>query len=108
MQTLALDTQEAVNKAWAYKDARMRDIANASTYTLAQRTRAERMKYALELVYNARNSYIAHGKRGISIKLDQAQVRDRRTLKLLEADYALEGIVKKVSAQGVIYNIPRG
>jgi len=107
MQTKILDTQEAGNKFWAFQDARMRSIVNASLYTDNQKTRAERMKLGLELVYYGKSFYIAYGKRGISIKIDRAQVRDNKNLALLDADYSAEGIVKKVSSQGIIYNIPK-
>ena len=53
MQTRKLDTQEANVKWFAARDARMRNIANASLYTDKQKTRAERMKLALEMVYAA-------------------------------------------------------
>jgi hypothetical protein len=108
MKAQFLDTKEAPVKWWAARDARMRSIANSTLYTEAQKIRAERMALGLELVYKAKGIYVAYGKRGISVKVDVAYVSDRKTLLLLEADYAQEGITKKESAQGVIYNIPRG
>jgi hypothetical protein len=47
--------------------------------------------------------YIAYGRRGVSVKVDRAHVRDRRELAAMEADWAVQGVVKKVSDQGVIY-----
>jgi len=38
---------------------------------------------------------------------DGAFVRDPKMLKQLEADWALEGIYKKVSAQGFQYHLTR-
>lgn len=103
MKTSILDTQEAPNKWWAAQDARMRNLANKSHWSQADQVRAERMKQVLTLVYQGREFYIAYGKTGISIKVDQARVIDRRALALLEQDWAAEGVTKKDSTQGVIY-----
>ena len=103
MRTLALDTKEADNKWWAARDARMRNYANSTRYDSATKIRAERMKLVLEMLYTARAVYIAYGKRGVSLKVDRAHVRDRRELAAMEAQWASEGTIKKVSEQGVIY-----
>ena len=103
MRTLVLKTEEAPNKWWAAQDARMRNLANQSHYTEAAKIRAERMKLALELVYSAKSVYVAFGKKGISLKVDAATVRDRKNLRLLEQDWEQQGVEKRVSAQGVIY-----
>ncbi len=105
MKTSVLDTQESTNKRWAAQDARMRNIANASHYSEQTKIRTERMKYALELVYAAKNIYVAFGKKGVSIKVDSAFVKDNKTLALLEQDWDAQGVTKKVSAQGVIYRL---
>lgn len=103
MQTVTLNTEEAPNKWWAARDARMRNYANSTLYDNATRIRAERMKLVLEMLYHARAVYIAYGKRGVSLKVDRAHVRDRRELAAMEADWAVQGVVKRVSDQGVIY-----
>ena len=103
MQTVTLNTEEAPNKFWAYRDASMRNAVNSSLYATKTRVQAERMKLACELVYSAKEVYIAFGKRGISIKVDGARVRDRKELALLEQEWAQQGVTKKVSAQGVLY-----
>jgi hypothetical protein len=103
MRTLALDTKEAPNKWWAARDARMRNYANSTLYDSATRIRAERMKLVLEMLYAARSVYIAYGRRGVSLKVDRASVRLRKELAAMEADWAVQGVVKKVSDQGVIY-----
>jgi allophanate hydrolase subunit 1 len=103
MHTVTLNTEEAPNKFWAYRDARMRNYANSTLYDSATKIRAERMKLVLEMLYAARAVYIAYGKRGVSLKVDRASVRDRRELAAMEAQWASEGTVKRVSAQGVIY-----
>ena len=105
MKTSMLRTEEAPNKWWAARDASMRNAVNATRYTDHQKIAAERMKLALELVYSAKGVYIAYGKKGISLKVDGAQVRDRKELSLLEQGWASAGMVKRVSAQGVIYRM---
>ena len=105
MRTVTLRTEEAPNKWWAARDARMRNAVNATLYTDSQRTAAERMKVVLEMVYAAKSVYIAYGKRGISLKVDGARVVDRKELGFLEEGWASAGVEKRVSAQGVIYRL---
>jgi hypothetical protein len=103
MQTQFLKTEEASNKQWAAQDARQRNLNNKSHYAYAVQTQVERMKMVLSVLYTARGIYEAYGKRGISIKLDRASIRDRRNLELIEAEWAEQGITKRVSEQGIIY-----
>jgi hypothetical protein len=99
-----LDTQAAPTAWWAAQDARMRNIANKSHYAESVHIRVERMVLALGLCYAARGIHEAFGKRGVSVKVDRPSfIRDRKNLALLEADWAVAGVVKRVSAQGVIY-----
>ena len=103
-----LETQSAGYYAFAAaRDARMRAAAMWSHYTDAERTRAERIKLGLEIVYYAKGIYINPRGKFISIKIDKPQVRDRKNLALLEADYDKAGIKKAVSAQGVVYRIAK-
>ena len=99
-----LDTQAAPTAWWAAQDARMRNIANKSHYAESVHIRVERMVLALGLCYSAQGIHEAFGKRGVSVKVDRPTfIKDRRNLALLEADWAVAGVVKRVSAQGVIY-----
>ena len=103
-----LDTKEAPTAWWAAQDARMRNIANKSHYAESVHIRVERMVLALGLCYVAQGIHEAFGKTGVSVKVDRPSfVRDRRNLELLEADWALLGVTKKTSAQGVIYRFAR-
>ncbi len=104
MRNKQLDTKEATVKWWAARDASMRNIANASLYTDKQKTRAERMKLALEMVYAAKGVHINYRKTKIAVKVDGALVRRKGDLKQLEADWTKQGVIKSVSAQGVIYS----
>lgn len=107
MKTAVLNTPEAPNKWWAARDARIRNYVNSTHYTEHQRIAAERMKMVLELVYAAKAVYIAYGKTGISLKVDGAQVLDRKELSLMEEGWSIAGFVKKVSPQGVIYRLAK-
>ncbi len=104
MRAKELDTQEAPYKWLAARDARMRNIVNATRFTDAQKTRAERMKLVLEMVYASRAVHINYRKTKIAIKIDSAQVVDRVNLRALEAEWTQAGVTKTQSAQGVIYS----
>ena len=106
MFTSVLKTEESSNKRGAYLDARMRNLAGKSHYSYAQQTRAERMRLVLEIVYCAKDIYINYRQRFIAVKVDEARVADKSSLGELEAEWALEGITKAVTDQGVVYRIP--
>lgn len=108
MQERELETKGAGYYAYAAaRDARMRAAAMWSHYTEAERVRAERMKLALELCYSAKNFYVNPRGKFITIKVENPRVKDRNNLALLEEDYAAQGITKVVTAQAVIYRIPK-
>ena len=92
--------------AWfAERDARMRSAVNSTTFSDAQKLKAERVKLALEMVYSAEKVFIEYRKKFISVKVHKAQVRDRKALILLETHYSNEGLEKVKTAQGVTYRI---
>jgi hypothetical protein len=107
MLASTLDTKEASNAFFAARDARMRNYAMSSTYTDKERLKAERVKLALECVYRVTEVHINYRQKFIAVKLCNAIVRDRASVADLEAFYAQEGIVKRTTAQGTIYRIPR-
>jgi hypothetical protein len=109
MIALELDRQEAPFKWIAARDAAIKSYVASTGYTDSQKVRAERVKLGLEMVYNAKSIFITYRKKFITIKLDQAQVRDRKTLALLEKDYEKLGDITKVlTKQGVTYRIAKG
>lgn len=109
MNATELDTKAAPFAWIAARDAAMKSYAASTLYTEAQKVRAERMKLGLEMVYAARSAYITYRKKFVTIKLDQARVRDRKTLALLEQDYTAQGdITKVITDQGITYRIARG
>jgi hypothetical protein len=109
MNATELDTKSAPFAWIAARDAAIKSYAASTLYTDAQKVRAERMKLGLEMVYSARSAFITYRKKFVTIKLDQARVRDRKTLALLEQDYTAQGDVTKViTDQGITYRIARG
>ena len=108
MKTLTIDKQESSNKLFAFLDARRKSYAASTHYSEAERTRAERMKLGLEMVYSTKTPVmVTYRNKFISIKLDSPKVRDRQTLKLLEQDYDKAGIVKVETNCGILYRIPK-
>lgn len=107
MQTKFINTEEAPNKWWAARDARMRSAANKTHYSSTQQVQAERMRQALELVYAGRFFEPKYNKTFITIKIEGAMVRDKKNLALLEQEWNKLGIRKRPSPQGVNYNIPK-
>lgn len=106
MKAHTINTEEATNKWWAAKDRSMRNIANASHYTEAQRIRAERMRMALTVCYAGIVYEPSYGKQGVSIKV-VGFVADKKNLRALESDWSQAGVVKKESAQGIIYRFEK-
>ena len=108
MKAQELETKSAGYYAFAAaRDASMRAVAMWSHYTDRERVRAERIKIGLEMVYNAKGVHINPRGKFIAVKVDQAQVRDRKMLALLEKDYELLSITKVVTEQGITYRIPK-
>ena len=104
MQIVFKDTKEANVKWWAAQDARMRNIANKSLWSAAVQLKVTRMMAALDTLYAGR-IYEAYGKKRVAIKIDNPQVKDRKWLKILEADWAKEGVTKTLTPQGILYQI---
>ena len=108
MLTHTSETKDAGSYAWAaMRDARMRNEALKSTYSDAERLRAERMRIGLECVYRSNEVHINYRKKFIAVKLSNAIVRDRASVADLESFYASQGISKEITAQAIIYRIPR-
>lgn len=107
MKATFVENKEAQSKVFAYFDARMRDAIGWTHYSTAERTRAERMVLGLGMVYKTKAIHLNPRKKFITVKLEDAMVADRKMLKVLESDYEKEGITKVVSAQGIIYRIPK-
>lgn len=92
--------------AWfASRDASLKSAVNASRFSDFQKLRAERMKLALELVYSCEEVSITNCKKWIRVKVHKATVKDRKNLRILEQDWAEQGITKCLTGQGIIYHV---
>jgi hypothetical protein len=107
MKTNEIETKESTNKFFASQDAKLRSYAASTHYLDSERTAAERVKLGLELCYYAKNVFITYRKKFITVKIEDARVRNKEALADLEQDYEQRGITKIVSAQGIIYRIPK-
>lgn len=107
MRMQELDVAEATNKWWAGREARQRNLNNKSHYDSTTQLRVERMKLALSVVYAAKEIYERYGKQGVSIKVDQPRIRDRADLADLEQYWETQGVVKRITPQGIIYRFVR-
>jgi hypothetical protein len=108
MKSLDSDTKSAGSFAFAaMRDARMRNEAGKSHFTVQEIIRAERMKLGLEMVYACKAVHINFRQKFIAVKVDAAQINDRKNLALLESDYEKEGVIKLTTDQGVTYRIPK-
>ena len=107
MKHTDLETKQAPSKFWAYNDARMKNIAGASHYSERQKVEAERTKLGLDLCYANKGIYINYRDNFIAIKVAGAYVKNKLELMVLEAEYTKRGYTKAVTAQGVIYRIPK-
>ena len=93
------------NGWFAARDAWLKSAQNEGHFTATQKIQAERVKYALELVYSANEVSITYCKKWVRVKVHNGRVRDRANLALLESDWTNQGITKLVTAQGIIYHV---
>jgi hypothetical protein len=105
MQTVNINTEEAPTKWFAAQDAQRRNTNNKSHFPQVIQNQITRMLMIMDMVYAAKGVYEAYGKKGVSIKVDGAVIKDRKNLRALEAEWTAKGFTKKVSAQGVIYRL---
>jgi hypothetical protein len=105
MKTQNLDTQEAPVKWFAYQDARQRNLSNKSHHSEAVKLQVDRMLAVMDLVYATKGVYEAYGRRGVSVKVNNPVVKNRKALKELEAQWESQGFVKRISAQGITYRL---
>ena len=105
MRTVNINTEEAPTKWFAAQDAQRRNSNNKSHYALAIQNQITRMLTVMDMVYAAKGIYEAYGKKGVSVKVDGAVIKDKTNLRALEAEWTAKGFVKKISPQGVIYRL---
>lgn len=107
MNTISINANESTNKVAAFLDARTRSAVASTHYTYPERSKADRMKLALELVYDYKSLFVTFRKKFIAIKIDSPVVKNSSGLQELEQQWDAEGIVKVVTPQGITYRIPK-
>ena len=106
MQEREIERQKAGRFAWfAAKDARQRSLNNASFFTDAQKAKADKIRFALDLVYFNSDITVDYCKKWIRVKVHNPSVKDKKNLALLETDWDSQGVVKVATNQGIIYRI---
>ena len=104
MQTVYKETQEAQVKWWAARDAQMRNTVNKTQWSTEIQQQVQRMLSVLDMLYSGK-IYEAYGRKQVSIKIHNPQVRDAKWLRILEADWSAQGITKTQTPQGILYKV---
>jgi hypothetical protein len=58
-------------------------------------------------MYSSRAVHLNYRKGFVSVKLDSPRVVDRANLDRMEKEWSAAGIAKVITAQGIIYRIPK-
>jgi len=107
MQTVELDTKSAGRYAYfAAQDAAVKSYAASTHYTSQQKLNAERKKLVLEMAYYGQ-VHVNYRKKFVALKVVNTNVQNRKLLAELEQDFAEENIARVVTAQGIVYRIPK-
>lgn len=99
------DNTKASSALGAFLNAKFRNAVQSQNYCQADKTKALRIQYALELCYGFSSVFMNFRKSFISIKFENPVVKNRKLLRELEQEYVLQGIKKICTAQGIIYRI---
>ena len=102
--TEAAETQ----KYAAYLNARITSAVNKTHFSSAQKLSATRTEMALRTYWEGRckDIYVNYRKTCVAIKIDNPG-RARDGYKQFENECVAMGYIKKESAQGIIWNIPK-
>lgn len=101
-------TTESAPCAWhAARDAERRSQNNRHLYTSEQRGRARTAADLIHGAYKYDQLYINYRKTFIAIKVEHAEVRNRRMLKVMDDIFAERGYTKAVTPHGVVYRLPK-
>lgn len=107
MQTRELETKSAGRYAYfAAQDAAVKSYAASTHYTNQQKLNAERKKLVLEMAYYGQ-VHVNYRKKFVALKVVNTNVQNRKLLAELEQDFAEENIARIVTAQGIVYRIPK-
>jgi hypothetical protein len=107
IKTDALNTHESFKPWFAKQDAERLNAKWRPTYTLKQQAEAQKAVDLLDTAYSAKGIHINFRKKFIAVKVDRPIKRDKLFAATAEALFAEKGYTKAISAQGIIYRIPR-
>lgn len=107
-QTFKFKEADEGYKVGAAINARITSVNNKSHYSRADQDVATRVQMCVDTLYSGTVYPATYRKTGVAIKVQKPfAVLDKRMLKAMEADWEARGIVKKDTAQGVTYFIPK-
>ena len=109
MKFIETDNKDAGKYAWfAAKDAAFNSAVNSSRFTQTVKIKAERVKLVLEMLYYSNEISITYNKNSVRVKVHNGRPRDKKLIAEWDEIWAQDGIVvKKSTAQGIIYLVPR-
>lgn len=106
IQTQETEHQSAGRYAWvAARDASQRSAVYATTHGYQDKLKAERIKLMLDMMYYTDSTSITYCKNWIRVKAHNARKQNRELIAEMESHWAEQGITKKITAQGIIYNV---
>ena len=107
MQTVELETKSAGRYAYfAAQDAAVKSYAASTHYNSQQKLNAERKKLVLEMAYYG-EVHVNYRKKFVALKVVNTNVQNRKLLAELEQDFAEQNIARVITAQGIVYRIPK-
>ena len=106
IQMLETEHKSAGQYAWfAARDAAFKSAVNASRFSTQLKLKAERMKLVLEMLFANDDVTITYCKKWARVKVHNARPRDKKLIKEWEETWAIDGIEKVLTGQGVIYRV---
>lgn len=90
---------------FAARDAAFKSAVNASRFSTQLKLKAERMKLVLEILFANDDVTITYCKKWARVKVHNARPRDKKLIKEWEETWAIDGIEKVLTDQGVIYRV---
>lgn len=109
MQTQETENRGAGRHAWfAARDASQRSAVYATTHSSQDKLKAERVRLMLDMMYYTDGTSITYCKNWIRVKAHGALKQNRELIADMESHWAAQGITKKITPQGIIYNVHRG
>lgn len=109
MQVKQLDTQEAKNKFFAYKDAVKRSSVSQELYSKTQQREAKQLHEQVRQAFMRSRVYLTYRDSFYTVKVDKPTAADKISSAATKVEKLFDelGAEKAVTAQGIIYRIKR-